>query len=159
MAIRNPAELAGIMGRNQPILGLDIGTKTIGLALSDLSRTIASPLETLQRGRFKDTVLRLRALIGEHGIGALVLGLPLNMDGSEGPRAQSVRQFAANVAAEIEIDICFWDERLSTVAVEGAMLEADLTRARRKRLVDKLAAAYILQGALDRMADAGGGNR
>lgn len=160
MAIRNPAELAEIMGRNQPILGLDIGTKTIGLALSDLTRTIASPLETLQRGKFKDTVLRLRTIIDEHGIGALVLGLPINMDGSEGPRAQSVRQFAANLAEVIDIDICFWDERLSTVAVEGAMLEADLTRARRKQLVDKLAATYILQGALDRMANAdGGGNR
>ena len=155
MAIRNPAELAEIMDENQPILGLDVGAKTIGLALSDLTRTIASPLETLRRGKFKDTALRLRAIIDEHGIGALVVGLPINMDGSEGPQAQSVRQFAANLIAEIDIDICFWDERLSTVAVEGAMLEADLSRARRKQLVDKLAAAYILQGALDRMAMAG----
>ncbi len=157
MAIRNPAELAEFMGKNQPILGLDVGDKTVGLALSDLTRTIASPLETLKRGKFKDTALRLKAIIDLHGIGALVVGLPINMDGSEGPRAQSVRQFAANVMAEIDIDICFWDERLSTVAVEGAMLEADLSRARRKQLVDKLAAAYILQGALDRMAVIGSG--
>ncbi len=163
MTIRNPTELAEIMGRDQgrdqPILGLDVGAKTVGLAISDLSRTIASPLETLSRGKFKDTARRLQAIIHEHGVGALVIGLPLNMDGSEGPRAQSTRQFAANLLGEIDIDICFWDERLSTHAVEGVMIKADLSRARRKQLVDKLAATYILQGALDRMAMAGGGNR
>ncbi len=165
MAIRNPTELAEILGRTQdrtkartqPILGLDLGAKTVGLAISDLSHTIASPLETLGRGKFKDTARQLQAIIDERAVCALVIGLPLNMDGSEGPRVQSTRQFAANILAEIDIDICFWDERLSTHAVESMMIEADLSRARRKQLVDKLAATYILQGCLDRMAAMGGG--
>jgi putative holliday junction resolvase len=136
------------------LLGLDVGTKTIGIAISDPGRTIASPLETIRRGRFAADVERLKALVAERGIGGLVLGLPVNMDGSEGPRCQSVRQFAANLLQRLAIPLAFWDERLSTAAVTRAMLEADLSRARRAEAVDKMAAAYILQGALDALGRA-----
>jgi putative Holliday junction resolvase len=135
----------------QRILGLDVGTKTIGLALSDFTFFIASPLETIKRGKFTKDLEYMKALITRHEVAALVIGLPINMDGSEGPRCQSVRQFAANVAGAIDLPITFWDERLSTAAVTRTLLEADASRARRQELVDKMAAAYILQGALDRL--------
>jgi len=133
-------------------LGLDLGTKTIGVALSDLSRTIASPMLTIPRTKFQGDADRLIALIAEHEIAAMILGLPLNMDGSEGPRCQSTRAFAVNLAKRTECAIAFWDERLSTVAAERVLIEADRSRARRKVLIDKVAAAFILQGALDRLA-------
>jgi len=151
MTICNPAELPKMLEKGRRLLGLDLGEKTIGLALSDPSLTIASPMETLSRTRFSSDMETLCALMDEHGVGALVIGLPLNMDGSEGPRCQSVRQFADNLLGKMDISIAFWDERLSTVAVTRTLLEADMSRKRRAEVVDKMAASYILQGALDRM--------
>jgi putative Holliday junction resolvase len=135
-----------------PLLGLDLGTKTIGVAISDISRTVASPLTTIRRTKFARDAERLLSIAGENRVGGIVLGLPLNMDGSEGPRAQATRAFARNLSALTEIPIVLWDERLSTAAVTRTLLEADASRKRRAKLVDKLAAAYILQGALDRLA-------
>jgi len=135
----------------QRLLGLDVGTKTIGLAISDFTFTIASPLETIRRSKFMADLAYLKKLITEREVGALVIGLPVNMDGSEGPKCQSVRQFATNCAAGIDLPMAFWDERLSTAAVTRTLLEADTSRARRGEVVDKMAAAYILQGALDRL--------
>ena len=153
MPIRNPADIKRDLPRGQRLLGLDVGEKTIGLAVCDPSMTIASPEQTLRRGkRFRDDAALLKEVIERRGIGALVIGLPINMDGSEGPRCQSMRQFAENVLSHMDIDIAFWDERLSTAAVTRTMLDADLSRRRRAELVDKLAAAYILQGFLDAMA-------
>lgn len=149
MAIRNPAELNDIRATGQRLMGLDVGTKTIGLALSDTRLTIASPLETIRRGRFRDDAARLRGLAARHGVGGLVIGLPVAMDGTEGPRCQSTRQFARNLLEIFEIPIAFWDERLSTAAVQREMIAADLTRKRRAEIVDRAAAAYILQGFLD----------
>jgi putative Holliday junction resolvase len=149
MAIRNPADLPGLIRPGQRILGLDLGSKTIGMAISDSSLTVASPLETLKRGKFQADAERLRQVIQERQVGALVIGLPLNMDGSEGPRCQSVRQFGKNFLERMEIPVAFWDERLSTAAVTRTLLDADASRRRRAELVDKLAASYILQGALD----------
>ena len=135
---------------NQRILGLDVGSKTVGLALSDVTHMIATPLETIKRSRFSKDLNILTKTIADQGIGALIIGLPVNMNGKEGPRCQSTRQFAANVNTAIDIPIGFWDERLSTVAVERVLVEeADMTRKRRSEVVDKAAAAYILQGALD----------
>lgn len=133
------------------ILGLDLGTKTIGVAVSDAMRYSASPLETIKRTKFTQDAERIVQLVAENQIVALVLGLPLNMDGSEGPRVQSTRAFARNLAQKIDLPIAFWDERLSTSAVTRMMIEADLRRDRRAEVVDKLAASYILQGALDRL--------
>ncbi|NQV59575.1 MAG: Holliday junction resolvase RuvX [Alphaproteobacteria bacterium] len=134
------------------LLGLDLGSKTIGLALSDITWSIASPLETIRRRKFSVDVDRLFALIDEHAVGGLVLGLPLNMDGSEGPRCQSTRAFAHNVLALRDLPIVLQDERLSTAAVQRMLVEEmDSTRKRRAEVVDKLAAAYILQGLLDRL--------
>ncbi len=132
-------------------LGLDLGTKTIGVAVSDLSRRIATPVTTLRRTKFKADAEALLALAGKLEVAAFILGLPLNMDGSEGPRAQSTRSFARNLAALTLLPIVFWDERLSTAAVTRTLLEADASRKRRAEVVDKMAAAYILQGALDRL--------
>src|SRR5919199_2641652 len=133
------------------VLGLDVGTTTIGLALSDVTRAVATPLDTIKRTKFQKDADALLALAARFGVGGLVIGLPLNMDGSEGPRAQATRAFARNLAARTELPIAFWDERLSTAAVTRTLLEADASRARRAELVDKMAAAYILQGALDRL--------
>ena len=136
------------------LLGLDVGAKTIGLAVSDRGLAVASPLETLRRGKLADDVAALKRVCAERAVGGLVIGLPVNMDGSEGPRCQSVRQFAANLAERgLDLPVAFWDERLSTAAVERLLIaEADMTRARRRKVVDKMAAAYILQGALDALA-------
>ncbi|WP_018259864.1 Holliday junction resolvase RuvX [Methylobacterium sp. WSM2598] len=134
------------------LLGLDLGTKTIGLALSDVGRRIASPLETIRRVKFTPDARRLAAIAAEHGVGGLVVGHPLNMDGSEGPRAQSTRAFVRNLAPILPLPVLLFDERLSTAAVTRTLLEADASRARRGELVDKLAAAYILQGCLDVLA-------
>ncbi len=153
MPLRNPSELAGLLKPSQRLLGLDVGSKTVGLALSDVSRAIATPLETLRRTKFGDDAKWLLKLVAEHGVGALVIGLPINMDGSEGPRCQSVRQFATNLLnVAADLNILFWDERLSTVAAQRAMLEADMSRKKRAENVDKIAAAYILQGLLDNLA-------
>ena len=132
------------------LMGIDLGTKTIGLALSDVERRIATPLETIKRVKFTPDAGRIKQLVGQHGVGGLVVGLPLNMDGSEGPRAQATRAFVRNLQSLLSLPIVFWDERLSTVAVTRTLLDADASRARRADLVDKMAAAYILQGALDR---------
>ena len=133
------------------LLGLDLGTKTIGVAISDAMRYSASPLETIQRTKFTADAARLLELITANQAVALVLGLPLNMDGSEGPRAQSTRAFARNLAQKTPLPLVFWDERLSTSAVTRMLIEADTRRERRAEVVDKLAASYILQGLLDRL--------
>ena len=144
----NPLENLPKTGR---IMGLDLGTKTIGVAVSDGMRYSATPLETIKRIKFTQDAERLDVLIAENQVVAIILGLPLNMDGSEGPRVQSTRAFARSLAQRIALPIAFWDERLSTSAVTRMMIQADLRRDRRKELVDKLAASYILQGALDRL--------
>ncbi len=134
------------------LLGLDLGTKTIGVAISDAMRYSATPLETISRTKFTADAARVAELVAENRAAGIVLGLPLNMDGSEGPRAQSTRAFARNLAQKVEVPIVFWDERLSTSAVERMMIdEANLRRDKRAAVVDKLAASYILQGALERL--------
>ncbi len=150
MAVLELAQMSQALKTGERLLGLDFGTKTIGLALSDVTLTIASPLETIKRTKFTQDALKLEALIGEHEIGGLILGLPVSMDGTEGPRCQSTRQFATNLLDRRDIPLAFWDERLSTAAVERVLIgEADMTRKRRADVVDKAAAAFILQGALD----------
>lgn len=149
MPLFSPTELKSLLTRDQRLLGLDLGTKTIGLALSDLSRTVATPLHTIARTKFTKDVQELFGVIDKHGVGGLVIGLPVSMDGTEGPRCQSVRQFATNLLALRDLPVAFWDERLSTAAVTRTLLEADASRKRRAEVVDKMAAAYILQGALD----------
>ena len=144
----NPLAALAAKGK---LMGLDLGTKTIGVAISDALRMTASPVETIKRTKFTADAERLLALIGQNAISGIVIGLPLNMDGSEGPRAQSTRAFVRNLGQKTDLPIVFWDERLSTMAVTRTMLEADLSRARQAEVVDKLAASYILQGALDRL--------
>jgi len=136
----------------QRLLGLDLGTTTIGLALSDLGHRIASPLETIRRVKFGKDVALLLAICGKQAVGGLIMGLPLNMDGSEGPRVQATRSFVRNLAPLTSLPIAYWDERLSTAAVTRTLIAADASRARRAEVVDKMAAAFILQGALDRMS-------
>ncbi|MGY4749267.1 Holliday junction resolvase RuvX [Pannonibacter sp. Q-1] len=133
------------------LIGLDLGTKTIGLALSDIGRGIATPLETIRREKFTLDAQKLLGICEKQGVGGLVMGLPLNMDGSEGPRVQATRAFVRNLAEKTPLPIAYWDERLSTAAVTRTLIEADRSRARRAELVDKMAAAYILQGFLDRL--------
>jgi putative Holliday junction resolvase len=133
------------------LLGFDLGTKTIGLALSDVERGLASPLETLPRAKFAANAEQIRARVQRFSVGGLVFGLPLNMDGSEGPRSQATRAFARNLVRVLPLPIAFWDERLSTAAVTRSLIEQDASRARRAAVVDRMAAAYILQGALDRL--------
>ncbi len=137
------------------LMGLDLGEKTIGLALSDPGLGIATPLETIRRSTFTRDAVALDAAIAAHRVGGLVIGLPFNMNGSEGPRCQSVRSFAANLLSRADIAIALWDERLSTVAVTRLLLDADVSRRRRSQVIDKMAAAYILQGALDAMRHGG----
>ncbi|MEM9121932.1 MAG: Holliday junction resolvase RuvX [Pseudomonadota bacterium] len=133
----------------RPVFGLDHGTKTIGIAVCDPALSVASPLTTIRRRKFTADLEALKTLMDERAVGGLVLGLPLNMDGSAGPRAQSVKAFARNLDAHIDVPIAFWDERLSTQAVTRTLLDADASRKRRAEIVDKMAAAYILQGAID----------
>ena len=150
MPVMDMKALRAALAPGQRILGLDLGEKTIGLAISDGTHTVASPLETLRRTKFQADAQALERIMDERGCTALVLGLPINMDGSEGPRCQSVRQFGANLLARRDVPLAFWDERLSTASVERMLVgEADLSRRRRAQVVDKLAAAYILQAALD----------
>lgn len=143
--------LPSLLAKDAPLFGLDLGDKTIGIALSDVRRAIATPLETIERTKFKADAAKLLALAKKHEVGALVIGFPLNMDGSEGPRAQSTRAFIRNLSPLTELPIALWDERLSTAAVERTLIEADTSRKRRAEVVDKMAAAYLLQGALDRL--------
>ncbi len=152
MAICKPTALKAQLARNQTILGLDLGTKTIGLALSDVGYMVASPLKTIARRKFTQDMEELSGIFQKHAVGALVIGLPVQMDGTEGPRAQATRSFATELLKRVDLPIAFWDERLSSSAVERMLTdEADLSRRRRAQLVDKAAAAYILQGALDAM--------
>ncbi|ODA68381.1 putative Holliday junction resolvase [Methyloligella halotolerans] len=144
-------DLPAKLTRDARLLGLDLGTKTIGVAVSDVSRSIATPVETVKRTKFTADIQPILKTIQELGVGAIVLGLPVNMDGTEGPRAQSTRAFARNLSQHMTLPIVFWDERLSTAAVERHLIEADASRKRRGEVVDRMAAAYILQGALDRL--------
>lgn len=144
-------DLPPLLAREARLLGLDVGTKTIGLALSDVTRSIATPYHTVRRTKFTEDAKVIQEAVKEHQVGALVIGLPINLDGSEGPRAQSTRAFARNLAARIEVPMVFWDERLSTAAVERHLIEAGASRKRRAQVIDRMAAAYILQGALDRL--------
>lgn len=145
------SDFAADLPQLRAIAGLDLGTKTIGVAVSDGMRSVATPLETIKRRKFGLDAEALLAILTKRDIAGLVLGLPRNMDGSEGPRCQSTRAFARNFAALWDRPITFWDERLSTVAAERALLEADTTRKRRAEVIDHVAASYILQGALDRL--------
>jgi putative holliday junction resolvase len=149
MILPDPAALREAAPGGARLMGLDVGTKTIGLALSDTRQIIATPLETIRRRRFREDMARLLALIDAHGVGGLVIGLPLTLAGGDGPRTQSVRQFARNLVALRDLPVALWDERLSTAAVTREMIAADLTRKRRAQIVDRVAAAYILQGCLD----------
>lgn len=149
----------GLLAPGARLIGIDLGTKTIGLALSDVTRMIASPLETIRRTKFKADAGRLLALVEEHRVGGLVLGLPVNLDGSNGPRVQATHAFARNINALSAMPILLWDERWSTAAAERTLLEADASRRRRAEVIDKLAATIILQGALDRTRSASAGAR
>jgi len=152
MAVLDLLDLPGAMAARAPIVGLDLGEKTIGIAVSDLTRTIASPLALISRAKFTADAEQLLKLMESRGAAGIVIGLPINMDGTEGPRCQSVRAFARNLLRLKELPIAFWDERLSSAAVNRMLIdEADTTRARRAEIVDKAAAAWILQGALDRL--------
>lgn len=152
MIVDTPLALRDALKKNERLLGFDLGEKTIGLALSDIGLMIATPLVTLKRGKFTADAAAIVALIEKHGIGGFVIGLPLNMNATEGPAAQSARAFARNFLTKRDVPILLWDERLSTAAVTRTLLEADVSRARRGEVVDKMAAAYILQGVLDHMA-------
>lgn len=157
MAIRKLTDLKALIRPGARLIGLDLGEKTIGLAISDPGFSVASPIGTIRRTRFTADATELGRIVRDREVGGFVLGLPVNMDGSEGPRCQSVRQFAENLMERADLigaepEIAFWDERMSTMAVTRLMLDADMTRKRRGEVVDKMAAAYILQGALDALA-------
>lgn len=145
------AEFAEAVAAGSGLAGLDLGTVTIGVAVSDRLLSVASPLETIKRKKFGVDAKRLLEICAERDLGGIILGLPFNMDGSEGPRCQSTRAFARNLSGLTDLPIGFWDERLSTVAAERALLEADTSRKRRGEVIDHVAAGFILQGALDRM--------
>jgi len=149
MLFDDPHDLRAAMSAGRRLLGLDVGTKTIGLALSDTRLVIASPLDTIRRRRFRDDAAALFATTDRHDVGGLVIGLPLALAGRDSPRTQSVRQFARNLLALRDMPVAFWDERLSTAAVTREMIAHDMTRKRRAEIVDRVAAAYILQGFLD----------
>lgn len=153
MALIELKDLPAQLKRGQRLMGLDLGSKTIGLALCDVMLSVASPLETIKRTKFTKDATRLIELIEHHDVGALVLGMPFEMDGAEGKRCQSTRDFAHNLAKLRDLPVALWDERLSTSAVERMLVDdVDMTRKRRGEVIDKLAATYILQGALDALA-------
>jgi len=152
MPVLSLADAAAVLPSRGVLIGLDLGSKTIGVAASDPDRRVAAPVETIARQRFNLDAGRILDLAAERRAAGLVLGLPINMDGSEGPRAQSTRAFARSLARLTELPIALWDERLSTAAVERALIAADASRAKRKKVIDQHAAAYILQGALDRLS-------
>jgi putative Holliday junction resolvase len=150
MTIVEPSEMKSALPPRGRLLGFDLGTKTIGLAVSDSMLMVSSPLETLRRTKFTADAEKLLALIAEKEVGGLVLGLPRNMDGSEGPRAQSTRAFANNMAGKVDLPITFWDERLTTAEAERVLIDhADMNRKRRGEVIDKMAASIILQNYLD----------
>jgi putative Holliday junction resolvase len=151
MIAEDLSAFADALPGGRAIAGLDLGTKTIGVAVSDTGLSIATPLETIPRKKFSADAARLLEIARHRNLGGFVLGLPRNMDGTEGPRCQSTRAYARNLSQLTDLPISFWDERLSTVAAERALLEADTSRARRKEIIDHVAAGYILQGALDRL--------
>ncbi|HVB89993.1 MAG TPA: Holliday junction resolvase RuvX [Beijerinckiaceae bacterium] len=146
------ADLPARLQRLSRLIGLDLGTKTIGVALSDVERRLASPLETIRRVKFSADARALLDLVRRYEAAAIVIGLPLNMNGSEGPRVQATRAFVRNLGALTDLPFVFWDERLSTAAVTRALIDQDASRAKRAEVIDRMAAAYILQGALDRLA-------
>jgi len=152
MIYENILHFSDSLSNNSALMGLDLGSKTIGVAISDGLRAVATPLKTIKRTKFSEEVKILFNLIAEREISGIILGLPKNMDGSEGPRCQSTRAFARNIIRFKDFPIAFWDERLSTVAAEKALLEADINRKRRSEVIDHVAASYILQGALDRIS-------
>jgi putative holliday junction resolvase len=152
LIVTAPSELQTAIDKGKRLFGLDLGEKTIGIALSDVMLTVATPLETIARRKFSIDAESLIALIKKHGVGGLVVGLPLNMNGTEGPSAQSARAFVRNFLAKHDLPVLFWDERLSTAAVTRTLIEADVSRAKRKDVVDKMAASFILQGVLDFLA-------
>ena len=152
MAIVDILDLPAAAGPNIPLVGLDLGEKTIGVAVSDLSRTVASPLDLIRKVKFTDDANALFKLMESRGAGGIVIGLPVNMDGTEGPRCQSARAFGRNLLRLRDIPIAFWDERMSSMAINRMLIdEVDMNRARRAEVVDKAAAGWILQGALDRL--------
>lgn len=163
MAVRSLEELKQLLNtqgrKRECLLGIDHGTQNIGLAVSDHRFVIASPLETIRHTKFTKDIIHLKKVIDDYNIGGIILGLPMNMDGSEGPRCQSVRHYAKNIIEQgeffgRELEVAFWDERLSSFAVERMLIDdVDMSRARRAEVIDKLAAAHILQGALDHMKD------
>jgi putative Holliday junction resolvase len=155
MAVVDLLELPAALPSYAPVVGLDLGEKTIGVAVSDATRTVASPLELIRKTKFTDDAAALFKLMESRGAVGIVIGLPVNMDGTEGPRCQSSRAFARNLLRLRDIPIAFWDERMSSIAVNRVLIsEADATRARRAEAVDKMAAAWILQGALERLRNA-----
>ena len=151
MIYEDVSEFANELQSNNSLIGLDLGTKTIGVAVSDIILSVATPIKTIKRKKFSIDSDQLLGIISIKNCCGVVVGLPKNMDGSEGPRAQSTRAFARNFSTKTPLPITFWDERLSTVAAEKALLEADTTRKRRAEVIDHVAAAYILQGFLDRL--------
>ncbi len=157
MAVVDLMNLKAALARGGRLLGLDVGSKTIGLAISDSRLSVASPLTTIRRAKFAADAKAISQIIAERGIGGLVIGLPIAMDGSEGPRCQSVRQFGTNLLGVVDLPVAFWDERFSTIAAERPLRETEMSHRRRADVIDKMAAAYILQGALDRLANAGPG--
>ncbi len=157
MSIRKPTDLLNDLAPGMRVLGLDLGTRTIGLALSDVGKIIATPYETVKRTKLRADLARLHEIITREGVGALVLGMPFNMDGSEGKRCQATRQFADDLLKAIDLPLAFWDERLSTYAAENLLIEGGMRRKRRKDVIDKLAASVILQGCLDAIAVAARG--
>jgi putative holliday junction resolvase len=145
------ASVPALLARFDRLMGIDLGTKTIGLAISDVERRLASPLETIARTKFTADANRMLEQAGKLSVAAFVIGLPLNMDGTEGPRVQSTRAFVRAMAQKTKIPFCYWDERLSTAAVTRELIAQDASRAKRAEVIDRMAAAYILQGALDRL--------
>jgi putative Holliday junction resolvase len=155
MIVEDVSDFAAVLPAAGALAGLDLGDKTIGVAVSDGLRSVATPLETIRRRKFSLDAARLIEILTARAITGIVLGLPRNMDGSEGPRCQSTRAFARNLTGLSDLPITFWDERLSTVAAERALLEADTSRKRRAEVIDHVAASYILQGLLDRLGHLG----
>ena len=153
MIIEGIADFTLALPKTAAIVGLDLGDKTIGIAISDLRRCIATPTQVIRRTKFSEDAAKLLTVLQTRAIAGIILGLPLNMDGSEGPRVQSTRAFARNLARLTDLPITYWDERLSTVAATRALLEADTSRKRRAEVIDQVAAGFILQGALDRMGN------
>jgi putative holliday junction resolvase len=155
MAVVDLTEFPALLPRHAPVVGLDLGEKTIGVAVSDIGLSVATPLELIRKTKFTDDANALFRLMDSRGAAGVVIGLPVNMDGTEGPRCQSARAFGRNLLRLCDLPIAFWDERMSSMAVNRMLIdEADVTRARRAELVDKAAAAWILQGALDRLRSA-----